>query len=67
MPYSVTAMKQRRGRTKETLTAGWPKRVSWSIIIPCKGGMMEPPTMAITKKAAPRVVSAVFTSSIAMP
>ncbi len=49
--------KQMKGRMNEAFTAGWPKTVCWSIIQPCNGGMSAPPTMAITRKAAPSVES----------
>ena len=56
-PYAATIMKQISGRTKETLTAGMPAIVPQSMIIPCSGGMSAPPTMAITRNAAPNEVS----------
>ena len=36
-------------------------------IMPCNGGMMAPPTMAMTRNAAPSEVSRLSTSSKAMP
>ena len=49
--------KQTKGRIKEKLTPEKGPIVSMSIIKPCKIGIKAPPTIAITKPAAPRVVS----------
>lgn len=49
--------KQINGRIKEKFTAGSPITSPWSIIIPCSGGINAPPTIAITKPAAPNVDS----------
>ena len=48
--------KQMSGNPNEMLTAGKPMIVPWSIIIPCSGGIKAPPTMAMTRKAAPNLV-----------
>ena len=54
--------KQKKGRMKLKLVADTePKRpgavLSRSMRAPCRGGIMAPPTMAMTNKAAPSVVS----------
>ena len=54
--------KQKKGRMKLKLVADTePKRpgavLSRSMRAPCKGGIIAPPTMAMTNKAAPSVVS----------
>ena len=59
--------KQANGNMNDIFTAGMPQMISWSIIKPCKGGISAPPTIAITKKAAPRWVSFVSTFSRAIP
>ena len=58
--------KQTNGRMNEKLTDAIPATVPRSIIAPCIGGIKAPPTIAITRKAAPRVLS-LSTPSRAMP
>ena len=58
--------KQMNGRMNEALTEGMPATVPRSIIAPCNGGIKAPPTIAITRKAAPRVLS-LSTPSSAIP
>ena len=60
-------MKQIKGRTKLRLTAGKLHIIPQSIIIPCNGGINAPPTIAMTRKAAPSVESSELTFSKAMP
>ena len=59
--------KQANGRMNDTFTAGMPQMVPWSIIKPCRGGIKAPPTIAMTRNAAPKWVSFVSTFSKAMP
>ena len=66
-PYSITTTKQKRGSTNETFTAGKPATEPRSMMAPCNGGMSAPPTIAITRNAAPRVVSSSRTFSSAIP
>ena len=59
--------KHTSGRRNDMFTAGMFQMVPWSIMKPWRGGMSAPPTMAMTRKAAPRWVSLVSTFSKAMP
>jgi hypothetical protein len=50
----------------EKFTAGMPITTPWSMIMPCSGGINAPPTIAMTKPAAPKVDSS-FKPSKAIP
>ena len=63
----IITMKQMSGSMNDMLTAGMPQMVPWSIMSPWRGGISAPPTIAMTRKAAPRWVSLVSTFSKAMP
>ena len=63
----IITMKQMSGSMNDMLTAGMPQMVPWSIMSPWRGGIRAPPTIAMTRKAAPRWVSLVSTFSKAMP
>ena len=60
-------MKHTKGSAKLTFSAGIPATVFKSITAPCNGGIKAPPTIAMTRKAAPRVVSRDSTFSRAIP
>ena len=55
------------GNMNEKLTAGKLPTVPKSIIMPWSGGIKAPPTIAMTKNAAPRELSSKLTFSKAMP
>ena len=59
--------KQMNGSMKLKLTAGSHATCPKSMMAPCIGGMRAPPTMAITRNAAPSVESSALTFSSAMP
>ena len=63
-PLSRVSKVKSNGRMNDTFTAGIPKSTCWSIRIPCNGGINAPPTMAITKNAAPNLVSCTSTFSL---
>ena len=60
-------MKQMKGSMNEKLTAGSQATVPKSMIMPWIGGIKEPPTIAMTKNAAPKLLSSKLTFSKAMP
>ena len=56
-----------KGNMNEKLTAGRLPTVPKSMIMPWRGGINAPPTIAMTKNAAPNELSSRLTFSKAMP
>ena len=57
LPYIAITMKHINGSTNDTFTAGRPAISPLSIIIACRGGSTEPPSIAIIRPAAPNFAS----------